>query len=89
MITPYFSNLVANIVLTCPKSQDTLYNLTFFNNLWKSSKTLLPFFPLNNNIHPQYGHSSAYPMGKHSPRPKFQVSSFKWTLKNGFFGIWV
>ena len=21
--------------------------------------------------------------------PKFQVSSFKWTLKNGFFGIWV
>ena len=84
MITPYFSNLVANIVLTCPKSQDTLYNLTFFNNLWKSSKTLLPFFPLNNNFHPNMvthqlipWENTVHAMGKHSPRPssKFQVSN--------------
>ena len=27
--------------------------------------------------------------GKTQSTPKFQVSSFKWTLKNGFFGIWV
>ena len=86
MITPYFSNLVANIVLTCPKSQDTLYNLTFFNNLWKSSKTLLPFFPLNNNFHPNMVTHQLIPWENtvHAQVPsfKFQMDFEKWIFRD-------